>query len=138
MKYRYSAFTPHDVNAQWTKRPMLQIEVYGSEGNKSFGALIDSGADISLFNTEIAEALGIELSPDCERNFTGISGTIPGYLVEKVKIRLENMKEEMYIPVCFVQSPTVGLLLGQEGFFDQCRIKFEKHHDTFEIDLVRR
>jgi len=37
------------------------------------------------------------------------------------------------IPICFVESPTVSLLLGQEGFFDKYRIKFEKDHDTFEI-----
>lgn len=138
MKYRYSAFTPVDINAKWTKRPMLQIKIFGAEGSKSFGALIDSGADISLFNTEIAEALGIPLSSAHERKFTGISGTIPGYLVEKVKIKIEGTDTAFFIPVCFVQSPTVGLLLGQEGFFDQCRIKFEKHHDTFEVDLVRK
>lgn len=138
MKYRYSAFTPLEINTKWTKRPILQIEVFGADESKNFGALIDSGADISLFNIEIAEALGIPLSSAHERKFTGISGTIPGYLVEKVKIRIEGINDALMIPVCFVQSPTVGLLLGQEGFFDQCRIKFEKHHDTFEVDLVRK
>lgn len=138
MKYRYSAFTPLEINTKWTKRPILQIEVFGTDGSKGFGALIDSGADISLFNTEVAEVLGITLSSAHERKFTGISGTIPGYFVEKVKIRIEGMTDIVTIPVCFVQSPTVSLLLGQEGFFDQCRVKFEKHHDTFEVDLTRK
>ncbi|MBI5798879.1 MAG: retropepsin-like domain-containing protein [Candidatus Yonathbacteria bacterium] len=138
MKYRYSTLAPVDVNAKWTKRPMLQIEVFGAQESRSFEALIDSGADISLFNAEIAEVLGIALSSAHERRFTGISGTIPGYLVENVKIRIDGINDSLFIPVCFVQSPTVGLLLGGEGFFDQCRIKFEKHHDIFEVDLVQR
>jgi hypothetical protein len=65
--------------------------------------------------------------------FTGISGQIDGFRLEKVKIRVDGLNESIEIPVCFVDSPTVGLLLGQEGFFDQYRIRFEKDHDTFEI-----
>lgn len=48
------------------------------------------------------------------------------------------MERSIKIPVCFVQSPTVGLLLGEEGFFDLYRIKFEKDHDTFEITPGKR
>ena len=65
--------------------------------------------------------------------FTGISGHINGFRLEKVKIQIEGIAKSVEIPVCFVDSPTVGLLLGQEGFFDNHRIKFEKDHDTFEI-----
>ena len=35
-------------------------------------------------------------------------------------------------PVVFIDTD-FPVLLGQEGFFDNHRIKFEKDHDTFEI-----
>jgi hypothetical protein len=31
----------------------------------------------------------------------------------------------------------VGLLLGQEGFFDKYRIRFEKDYDNFEVIPVK-
>ena len=69
---------------------------------------------------------------------TGISGQIEGYRLEKIKIKVEGMNESVEIPVCFVNSPTVSLLLGQEGFFDKYRIKFEKDHDIFEVIPVKK
>lgn len=70
--------------------------------------------------------------------FTGISGNVNGHRIEKVKIKIDGFSESIQIPACFVDSPTVGLLLGQEGFFDLHRIKFEKDHDTFEINSVKK
>jgi len=86
----------------------------------------------------VAEVLGINLSDAKPANFTGISGQINGYRLEKVKIKIDGIDELVEIPVCFVNSPTVGLLLGQEGFFDQYRIKFEKDHDIFEINSFKK
>ncbi len=138
MKYRYTSFFPPEKTLKWVKRPLLKIEIFGPAGNKEFYALVDSGADTSLFNVEIAELLGINLSKAKEQKFTGISGTIAGFYVPEVEISVEGIAQKIKIPVCFVQSPTVGLLLGQEGFFDLYRIKFEKDHDTFEIIPIKR
>ena len=82
--------------------------------------------------------LGIDLSNARSARFTGISGQIDGYRLEKIKIKVDGLNESVEIPVCFIKSPTVSLLLGQEGFFDQYRIRFEKDHDTFEITPVKK
>lgn len=84
MKYQYTVFLPSNPNEQWKRRPMLQIEIFGKKGSQKFNALVDSGADYSLFNIQVAE------------------------------------------------------LLGQEGFFDQFRIKFEKDHNIFEVTPVKK
>lgn len=117
---------------------MVSIDIFGSEDSKKFDALLDSGADVSLFNSEIAEAIGIDLSNAKPAKFTGISGGIDGYRIEKFKIKVEGFTEAIEIPVCFVDSSSVSLLLGQDGFFDLHRIKFEKDHDTFEITSVNK
>lgn len=137
MKYRYISFFPPDRTLKFIRKPIVSIEVFGDKDSKNFDALIDSGADCSLFNIQVAEVLGIDLSNAKIVRFTGISGQIDGYRLEKIKIKVEGFNKFVKIPVCFVDSPTVGLLLGQEGFFDQHRIKFEKDHDTFEITSIK-
>ena len=62
MKYRYTSFFPPEKNLKWIKRPMVEIEIFGPKGSKKFGALIDSGADCSLFNIQVAKLLGFDLS----------------------------------------------------------------------------
>ena len=138
MKYKYTSFYPPDRSCKWIKRPMISVEIFGVKESKKFDALLDSGADCSMSNVEIAELLGIDLSKAKVTKFTGISGHINGFRLEKVKIKTDGITEQVEIPVCFVDSPTVSILLGQEGFFDHHRIKFEKDHDTFEINSVRK
>lgn len=133
MKYKYTSFYPPDKSLKFIKKPIVSIEVFGPKDSKKFDALLDSGADSSLFNIQVAEILGISLSNAKPAKFTGISGHINGYRLDKIKVKLENMTKTIEIPVCFIDSPTVTLLLGQEGFFDNHRIKFEKDHDAFEI-----
>ncbi len=137
MKYTYTSFYIEN-RSKAIKRPVIEIEVFGKDDSKKFDALIDSGADLSLFNLEIAEALGIDLTNAKSANFTGISGNVNGYRVDKAKIKVDGFSEVIEIPACFVDSPSVGILLGQDGFFDLHRIKFEKDHDTFEINSVKK
>ncbi len=137
MKYNYTSFYIEN-RPKAIKRPMIAIEVFGKDDSKTFDALIDSGADLSLFNLEIAEALGVNLTDAKPANFTGISGNVDGYRIDKLKIKVDGFSEAIEIPACFVDSPSVGILLGQDGFFDLHRIKFEKDHDTFEINAARK
>jgi hypothetical protein len=38
----------------------------------------------------------------------------------------------------FVDSPAADAILGQEGFFDAFKIKFEKDHNIIEITPSKR
>jgi len=61
MKYDYLIVSGQDFRKRFIKRPIVEIEVFGPKGSHTILALIDSGADRSLFNIEIAKALGINL-----------------------------------------------------------------------------
>lgn len=137
MKYNYTSFYIAG-HPKAIKRPIISVEIFGSNDIKKFDALLDSGADVSLLSSEIAEALGIDLLNAKPVNFTGISGNLNGYRIERIKVKIEGFAGVIEIPVCFVDSPSVGFLLGQEGLFDLHRIKFEKDHDTFEITSVKK
>lgn len=137
MKYNYTSFYIEN-RPKAIKRPMIEIEVFGKDDSKMFDTLIDSGADLSLFNLEIAEALDIDLINAKPASFTGIAGNVGGYKVDKLKLKVDGFSEAVEIPACFVDSPSVGILLGQDAFFDLHRIKFEKDHDTFEVTAVKK
>ncbi|MEK7629238.1 MAG: aspartyl protease family protein [Patescibacteria group bacterium] len=135
MKYEYTTYLPAGNN-KFIKRSMLEVEIYGPNGSHKQLALVDSGADRSLFHIEIAKVLGIDLSQSKKSVVTGITGQSEEFLVE-VEIKPKHL-EPIRIPVGFIDSPYVGVLLGQEGFFDKHKIKFEKDHNIFEITSVSK
>jgi len=118
MKYRYTSFFPPEKNLKWIKRPMVEIEIFGPQGSKKFMALVDSGADYSLFNIQVAQLLGFDLSKAKPRSFIGIIGNISAHMLDNIEIKVEGVEKSAKIPVSFVESETVGLILGEEGFFD--------------------
>jgi len=61
-----------------TLRPMVQVRLTGAKMSLETPMLIDSGADMSMIQLELAEQLGLELSAAGSTH--GISGAIPVYL----------------------------------------------------------
>ena len=88
-----------------------------------------------MMNRGFAEPLGITLDPKRTTHFKGISGPSVSTLIAEVTLRVQHFDRAITIPVAFIDSENVGILLGQEGFFDHYRIKFEKDHDAFEVLL---
>lgn len=48
------------------------------------------------------------------------------------------MNEEIEVLAGFIDSSGVAAILGQDGFFDVYKIKFEKDHGIIEITTVRK
>jgi hypothetical protein len=67
----------------------------------------------------------------------GISLESTPRVVAELDFRLQNHSEMFIAPVVFIEKD-VPPSLGQEGFFDNYRIRFEKDHDTFEIGFPPR
>lgn len=85
---------------------------------------VDSGATVSLFDTDAAKILGLKI-----RRGKGISITVgngealPAYMHE-VRARLGNTA--FSVPVGFSHALGVGFnLIGRAGFFDRFRICFD-------------
>lgn len=137
MKYDYKTLPFPDKRGRFVKQPLVEIEIFGQNCSRKGMALIDSGADRSVFNIEVAKILGIDLSKAPKDGVRGIFGE-KEVSVTEVEIKIQHLENKFKIPVSFIDSPFVGLLLGEEGFFDIHRIKFEKDHDTFEINPVKK
>ena len=138
MKYSYSVeFNREKPNDPPLRRPRISLELFGPARTVNVAqALIDSGADVSLFNMESAALAGLDLTTAQRVDITGIGSRIPG-LLTSVEICVQHL-EPITIPAWFVDSANVHVLLGQAGFFDAHRIKFERDHHTFEVIPSRK
>ncbi|OGK25304.1 hypothetical protein A3F58_02385 [Candidatus Roizmanbacteria bacterium RIFCSPHIGHO2_12_FULL_37_9b] len=108
------------------------IEVYLSSGNKTANifTLVDSGASISVFTTEVAKQLDIKVEKGKETYLGGVGGRIKGYIHN---LQLKISKKEITAPVIFSHEYLVSFnLLGRDGVFKHFRIQFE------EKDLVTK
>jgi|GEM_PF-849591 len=122
MQFKYS-FT----KVRWDNIPFLEVVLKNPENNESVGcrAMVDSGAFISVFHSELAEVLGIDLGLiKSETTFQGV-GDIAGSL--KGKIYFVDMtvwdktnKCNFICPVLFSDNIDRNSfsLLGRKGFFD--------------------
>ena len=133
MKYKYASTAGSaDTQGHLTKRPVVEIEISSGHQTRKFLGLIDSGADQVTMPAAIAEVFGIDRATCRPHSLMGITmERVEGFIGE-LEIRIQHQREAFSCPVVFIDTD-VPILLGQEGFFDRYRIKFEKDHDTFEI-----
>ena len=137
MKFPYIKLPSRSLNLKWVARPYILIRITGPKGFWEGYGLIDSGADRSLFNIQIAEKIGLDLTKAPEEFFGGIEGSSLKAKLHKVKIQIVGMKEYTEVLAGFIDSSGVAAILGQEGFFDNFRIKFERDHGIIEISQVK-
>ena len=111
--------------------PIIPITLISKNVEIDTDALIDSGANISVFREEIAECLEIAIENGEEILLHGLGGRIVGYMHE-LTVKIDD--EEFPCKVVFSRELTVGLnILGRAGFFEyfQVRINERKKERSF-------
>lgn len=99
-----------------------------------FEALIDSGADFSIFPLGIAKKLNIKPAGKEKVYFSGIGDSLNEGFIARVSIILD--KDEIQTKIIFSNSLEVTGVLGQHGFFDKFVVKFDLVGK--EIELLPR
>lgn len=136
MKYQYLTVLNNDPNGKHFRRPVVDVEIFGPKSSISTFALLDSGADNCLFHLEYAKEIGVDLDK-CKKSATmGVEGGKMEIYLTEIEIKIKGL-EKIKVPVGFIKSNSVNGLLGQIGFFDLNRIKFERDHGIFEINPVK-
>ncbi len=88
-------------------------------------ALVDSGAVISLFPEDIANAIGLDLSKGETLYLTGVGGHIKGKHISNVEVMVGAFR--LKIPIVFVPYTPIELaVLGRKGFFEAFEITFRE------------
>ena len=95
------------------------------------GVVVDSGADVTMLNCRVAEALGLDLS-DAERyppqRAIGIGGDVP---CASAQILAELCDRWFEIPAMFAMPGyNVRNLLGRKGVFDRIQFAFGHADET--------
>jgi len=98
-----------------------------------YSALIDSGADYSIFSLDIADALGIKLQLKDKVKFIGVGReTIYGFW-SKIETIIGDTTYETHAIFAKISEFGHGIL-GHKGFFDQFDVKLNYRKKTIEID----
>lgn len=104
--------------------PIISVRVFHKKESVEAFALIDSGATTSIFRSEVAQYLGIEIEEGQAVELNGVGGWIRGYLH---KLDIEVAGKKFQCPIIFSYEYTISLnLLGRESFFEKFVIIFDE------------
>jgi hypothetical protein len=121
-------------DTELVRLPILSIQIACNHNKETIWALIDSGAEISVFNSEIAGLLNIEIRSGKQFNLGGIVDNrgLHAWL-HQVSMTVGDLGS-ISTMVAFTDSESPGLsLLGQKGFFDNYQIRFKRFQNVFEV-----
>lgn len=123
---------PYQLDATGDLFPVIPISVTSGNQRQEIFALIDSGAAISVFQSEIADVLGIDILKGKQVFLGGITGRIRGYIHN---LEIEVGKIKLFCPVVFSKEYVASFnLLGREKFFEKFRITFAEKKKRVELE----
>lgn len=118
-------------------RPIIPIKLFGEMGEFQYEVLLDSGADFCIFDAEIGEALGLDITSGAVERFSGVQDA-EASLAYLHTIAISVGGKKVQIPALFsygIAKSGYGIL-GQKGFFSSFTIKFD--YQNKEIDIRAR
>lgn len=136
MKFRYQKIPSTNPGEPWEPLPLVPIRVINTNNDKMVEcfALLDSGAEKSIFHVAIANELGINLARAIDENFSGLEGGRVPAKVINISIQVVGDAELVKIPIGFVKNLAFAGILGQEGFFDRYKISFIRSRLQIELN----
>lgn len=106
----------------------------GHDGKQTpeFLALLDSGADMSMFHADFAVYLGINLGTCQTTQSGGIGGQVTTYICP---VQLEVERASFTAKVMFsLQIPSTVALLGRDNVFEVFQFGFDQRSNRLLID----
>ena len=128
MKFNYK------ICRDGTPRPVIAITLENKGIQTSYEVLVDSGADICIFHSGIADVLGLDWQKGQKREVFGIGGKASVYYLLPVKIIVGGWPFEI---VAGFMPNVAGIMdygvVGQKGFFDIFVVKFDLLKEEIEL-----
>ncbi|HEY4522781.1 MAG TPA: retropepsin-like aspartic protease [Candidatus Paceibacterota bacterium] len=128
MKFRYAKYGK-------ILRPVISITLRHKNSEIDYQVLVDSGADMCLFDAEVGEVLGIDVKKGEPKVVSGIGGKSSFYYVHKVTIEVGGWPYEIeagFMPAVAGHAGLYGVV-GQRGFFDLFVVKFDLLREEIEL-----
>jgi hypothetical protein len=110
---------------------MVPVRVLHGKNSVQFDALVDSGAEHSIFSLEIAKEVGLSLRKARHVIAVGAGGhEIDGFLTT---IELQLVRHRWTAPTIFSDAGQRRAILGQIGFFAFFAVTFRYAQGEMEI-----
>ena len=116
-------------------RPVMPIKLKNGNRNIGYEVLVDSGADICIFNSEIGEAIDIDIKRGKQKEVFGVGGKSSVYFLHDVEIEVGGWSyriEAGFMPNVSGNVMSYGVV-GQKGFFNNFIIKFDLLKEEIEL-----
>ena len=116
-------------------RPVIPIKLIFGDKEVGYHVLVDSGADLCLFDADVGLAIGIDVLKGTPHEVFGIGGKTSFYYLHKVKIEVGGWPFEIeagFMPQVALRTLPYGVV-GQRGFFDKFIIKFDLLKEEIEL-----
>src|SRR3989344_7560827 len=81
MKFRYAKYGK-------VLRPVIPIKIKHNKQEIGYHVLVNSGADLCLFDAEIGESIGIDVGKGEAREVFGVGGKVSVYYLHKIEIEV--------------------------------------------------
>jgi hypothetical protein len=128
MKFKYKQY------GATTIRPVIEIKLKSLDSLR-YEVLVDSGADLCIFNSEVGEAIGIDVKKGKPREVFGVGGKASIYYLHPVKIDVGGWEYEIqagFMSDVAGRSVPYGVV-GQKGFFENFIVKFDLKKEEIEL-----
>jgi hypothetical protein len=111
--------------------PLVPVTVFGPTNEISVLALVDSGAEHSVFGLDLAERLNIPLDSANSVVIVGVGGQeSPAFLTD---VSLKLGRRRWTGPAVFSSAVSQRAILGQAGFFAFFTVTFRRSKLQMEI-----
>ena len=137
MKFKYLKF-PLPKRSEFLGniilKPVIPIKILRGNNIVSYAALIDSGADICIFHSDVGKYLGLDISSGIRAEFGGVQG-IGGSeaFLHKAMLNIGGWDYETAIGFSDDIAEHSFGILGQKGFFDIFVVKFDLVKEEIEL-----
>ena len=118
MKFKYKSYGPDIL------RPVIPIEIQHANLEVPYEVLVDSGADVCIFDSDLAPVLGIDLVKGIKKQILGATGFPEDMYIHTVRIAVGDFSFKVEVGFMGMRANTYGIV-GQKGFFDKFIVKFD-------------
>lgn len=119
-------------------RPVVPIKLKNGDQEVGYHVLVDSGADLCLFDQAVAEAIGMDVLKGKPHEVFGVGGKASTFYLHKITIEVGGWDYEIeagFMPNVALRTLPYGVV-GQKGFFDIFVVKFDLLKE--EVELKQR
>lgn len=114
-------------------RPVVPIHVV-SHQRVAYEALVDSGADYSIFHAQIGEAIGLEVRKGRRVIFAGVGGVAQEGFRHPVKLEVGTWRLPCGVVFAYGLKIPYGIM-GQAELFDRFVVVFDRQAGWLDLRL---